>query len=174
MAGQTGASASGSTLDPGGRHNGRLSYTNESGRIQILNDAATAVDDLAVAIAGLGEAYEHLDDQSAERMEDQLFRPLQAAYGQLKRTHADFAARYGLPGREFHPADPGLPADSRILIERAADSAEAADSTLAELQDSLLPVEVGDELLRAGLARARTLIAPVPAACRQFIRTLGR
>lgn len=107
-------------------------------------------------------------------MEDQLFRPLQSAYGQLQRTHAEFATRFGLPGRKFEAPDLSLPADARTLLERAADDAEAADATLAELQDSLLPVEVGDEALRAGLSRVRTLIAPVPAACRRFVRTVGR
>jgi len=151
-----------------------MSYTSESGRLQILEDAAVAADELGVALAALGEAYEHLDEQSAERMEDELFRPLQAAYGQLKRTHSEFAARYGLPSRTFASASPGLPADPRVLLGRVADSAQTADATLAELQDSLLPVEVGDEPLRTGLARVRTLIAPLPNLANRFIRTVGR
>jgi hypothetical protein len=151
-----------------------VSYTNESGRTQILDEAGAAADELAAALAVLGDAYEHLDEQSADRVEERVFRPLQAAYGQLKRTHAEFAARYHLPGRVFEAGDPGLPADVRVLIERVADATQAADDTLAELQDSLLPVEVGDEALRAGLSRTRTLISPVPAACDALVRTLGR
>ncbi len=151
-----------------------MSYTNESGRRQILDDAATAADDLALALAVLGEAYDRLDDQSADRIEEIVFRPLQAAYGQLKRTHAEFAARYNLPGRTFDAADPGLPMEVRAAIERVADATQSADDTIADLQDSLLPVEVGDEQLRAGLARTRTLIAPVPASCDDLVRTLGR
>ena len=151
-----------------------MSYTTESGRTQILDEAAAAADELSIALAALGEAYEHLDEQSAERMEESLFRPLQAAYGLLKRTHAEFAARSGLPGRQFAAAAPGLPGDPRQMVEHAAESAEQADGTLAELQDSLLPVEVGDEALRSGLSRVRVLIGPVPTAAASFIRTFGR
>jgi hypothetical protein len=55
-----------------------------------------------------------------------------------------------------------------------AESVQGADDTLAGLQDSLLPVEVGDEALRAGLSRVRLLISPVPVASARLVRTLGR
>jgi hypothetical protein len=151
-----------------------MSYTTESGRTQILDDSGAAGNDLGRAIADLGEVYDQLDDQSAERMEDQLFRPLQAAYGQLKRTRTEFAARHGLSESALRQAGPGPVADSHQILERVADAVESADSALAELQDSLLPVEVGDRELRAGLSQVRTLIAPVPGATDEFIRTLGR
>ena len=151
-----------------------MSYTTEEGRTQILEDAAAAVDQLSIAIAALGEAYEHLDEQSGDRMEAALFRPLQSAYGQLQRTHREFAQRVGLPGREFAPASPPAPEDPRASLEHAADAIATADELLAELQDSLLPVEVGDQALRAGLSGTRTLIADLPFACEDFIRTLGR
>jgi len=151
-----------------------VSYTNESGRQQILDDAGAAADELGTALAVLGDAYDHLDDQSAERVEEVVFRPLQAAYGQLKRTHAEFAARYKLPVRSFLAQDPGLPVDVRAMLERVADATQSADDTLADLQDSMLPVEVGDQELRAGLSRTRTLIAPVPASCDELLRRLGR
>ena len=103
-----------------------------------------------------------------------LFRPLQGAYGQLKRTLSEFAQRSGLPGRDF-PAAPVLaPEDPRASLEHAADAIQAADEILAELQDSLLPVEVGDQQLRSGLSGTRTAIAQLPEACDEFIRTLGR
>ena len=151
-----------------------MSYTAQSGRSQILDDMADAAAELGKALAALGEAYEHLDDNTAERMEDSLFRPLQAAFGQLKRAHEEFAQRYGMAGREFPPAPVPLPGDPRRLFEQAGDSAQAADDTLAALQDSLLPVEVGDEALRAGLSRVRLLIAPVPQASTQLVSRLGR
>jgi hypothetical protein len=151
-----------------------MAYTNESGRRQILDDTADAATSLALAIAILGEAYEHLDDQSAERMEDWLFRPVQAAYGLLKRTRTEFADRYGLVAGDVGAPSAGLPADPRLLVERAGDAAQAADEALAELQDTLLPVEVGDQPLRAALARVRTLIAPVPGQSAEFIRGFGR
>jgi hypothetical protein len=142
--------------------------------MQILDDAGAAADELGTALAILGEAYEQLDEQTADRVEEVVFRPIQAASGQLKRTHAEFAARFNLPTRTFAAGDPGLPAEVRVLLERIADAVQAADDTLSELQDSLLPVEVGDEALRAGLSRTRTLIAPVPSTCDELVRTLGR
>ena len=151
-----------------------MAYTTEEGRTQILDDSAAAVQQLSIAIASLGEAYEHLDEQSGDRMEAALFRPLQSAYGQLKRTHAEFASRAGLPGRDFPAAPPPAPEDPRSSLEHAADAMQAADEILAELQDSLLPVEVGDLELRSGLSSTRSLIAPLPERCDDFIRTLGR
>lgn len=151
-----------------------MGYTNEEGRTQILDDAADAVNQLSIAVAALGEAYEHLDEQAGERMETALFRPLQGAYGQLKRALGEFAQRVGLPPREFPAATTPAPEDPRASLEHAADAIQAADEILAELQDSLLPVEVGDQQLRSGLSGTRSAIAPLPEACDDFIRTLGR
>ncbi|HET9095011.1 MAG TPA: hypothetical protein VFN36_07975 [Solirubrobacteraceae bacterium] len=151
-----------------------MGYTTEEGRLQILEDATAAVDELSIAIAALGEAYEHLDESAGDRMEDEIFRPLQAGYGQLKRTLAEFAQRSGLPGRSFASAPVTAPEDPRASLEHAADAIQTADEMLAELQDSLLPVEVGDQQLRGGLSGTRSTIAPLPGRCDEFIRTLGR
>jgi hypothetical protein len=48
-----------------------------------------------------------------------------------------------------------------------------ADRTLADLQDSMLPVEAGDEELRAGLSRFGSRSEACPKA-RDFLRGLGR
>ncbi|HEX3804626.1 MAG TPA: hypothetical protein VHV75_17500 [Solirubrobacteraceae bacterium] len=151
-----------------------MGYTTEEGRTQILDDAAAAVDQLSIAMAALGEAYEHLDEQAGDRMEARLFRPLQTGYGQLKRTHLEFAQRSGLPTRDFPTAPPLAPAEPRVSLEQAADAIQAADDMISELQDSLLPVEVGDRELRAGLSGTRSTIASLPEACDEFVRTLGR
>lgn len=151
-----------------------MGYTTAEGRTQILDDTAAAVDQLSIALAALGEAYEHLDEAAGDRMETSLFRPLQGASGQLQRTHREFAQRAGLPGRDFPAAPPPAPADPRASLEHAADAIQAADEILAELQDSLLPVEVGDQPLRSGLSTTRTVIAPLPERCDEFVRTLGR
>jgi hypothetical protein len=45
---------------------------------------------------------------------------------------------------------------------------------LGELQDSMLPIEVGDVELRAGLSEVRELIGSVRARAREMVRTLGR
>lgn len=151
-----------------------MAYSTEEGRTQILDDSAAAVLDLADAVSALGEAYELLDEDSGDRLEAKLFKPLQSAYGHLQRTHSEFAGRVGLPAAHFTASGPGAVEDTRALIERAADAIQAADDGLAELQDTLLPVEVGDQELRSGLAAVRTVIAPLPEACDEFIRTLGR
>jgi hypothetical protein len=151
-----------------------MAYTTIEGRTQILDDSAVAVRDLAEAVAALGEAYELLDEDSGDRLEAVLFKPLQAAYGQLQRTHAEFAARSGLPGTHFPAPAQGAVADTRALVDRAADAIQAAEDALAELQDTLLPVEVGDQELRAGLSAVRTTIARLPAACDAFVSTFGR
>jgi phage shock protein A len=152
-----------------------MSYTSREGRTQLLEEVAEATDQLALALASLGEAYEELDEQTADSLEEQLFRPTQSAYGRLRRTHAEFAARHGLPGRDFAPSSGGMHSgDPRVYVDRAVDAIERADQTLAELQDSMLPVEVGDRELRAGLSETRESIAELPARATRLMRTQGR
>jgi hypothetical protein len=152
-----------------------MSYTTAEGREQILSDLAVAIEQIADSIAVLGEAYEQLDERAGDVLEEDLFRPVQAAYARARRTYADFAARSNLRARSFSAHSPGRVGQSiQSLIERAVDAVHDADQSIADLQDSLLPVEVGDEALRAGLSRTRTLIAQVPSTCDELIRTLGR
>ena len=81
---------------------------------------------------------------------------MQAAYGRAKRTHTEFAERHGLEPRTFDPAPLSAPARGvKGLLESAVGAVEGADATLATLQDSMLPVEVGDAELRAGLEAIR-------------------
>ena len=68
-----------------------MSYSSADARGQILDEVARAAEHLGVAVARLSEAYESMDEQSADRLEEKLFRPLQAAYGVAKRTHTAFA-----------------------------------------------------------------------------------
>ena len=56
----------------------------------------------------------------------------------------------------------------------ALENVEEADIELADLQDSLMPVEVGDAELRAGLAEVRELIGVLPDRAREFVRRFGR
>lgn len=126
-------------------------------------------------MACLGEAYEALDVTTAERLEDDLYRPLQRALGRAKRTHAAFAQRSGNEAREPGAPMPGRSAQgARGYVQRTAGAAAEADHRLAELQDSMLPIESGDAELRAGLGEVRELVAPIPAAVDRFLRTLGR
>ena len=62
----------------------------------------------------------------------------------------------------------------RGFLERATEAVDDADEILAHLQDSMMPVEVGDAELRAGLAEVRELIAQILSRTPNLIRTLGR
>jgi hypothetical protein len=150
-------------------------YTTEQARQQLLDTLAAATDEIALALAYLGEAYEQLDEYAAERLEDQLFRPVQLAYGRARRVHGEFAERHDLPGRTFEAAHPHVRAnDARGVIESAVEAAGRADGALATLQDSMLPVEVGDAELRAGLEQVRVLLGEIRERARGLVRTLGR
>ena len=152
-----------------------MSYTTQEGREQILDDLAAAIEQIAGALAALGEAYEQLDEHNADVLEEQLFRPVQLAYGRARRTHAEFATRSGLPGRDFEAHTPGPQSQSvQDLIGRAVTDVETGDQLIADLQDSMLPVEVGDPELRAGLSQSREALDPVPHRARELVRTVGR
>jgi hypothetical protein len=64
--------------------------------------------------------------------------------------------------------------DPRVYVERAVEAIERADQILAELQDSMMPVEVGDRELRTGLSETREAIAELPARARRLMRVQGR
>jgi hypothetical protein len=152
-----------------------MAYTEQEARLQLLDDLAAGADQLALGLASVGEAYDELDDQSADAVEEQLFRPLQAAYGRARRTHSEFASRYGLTQRTFEPRSAGTHSnDPRVYLERTVEAAEQADHLIAELQDSMMPVEVGDTELRAGLSDVRSLIAELPARGRRLLHVVGR
>ena len=152
-----------------------MAITHEEARVQILDELGTAVDEIAVAVACLGEAYELLPEASGDRLETTLFRPLQKAYGRGKRTHSEFAKRSNRPQRAFDSPSAGLPSQGvKVFIERALAAAAEADNTIAELQDSLLPIESGDAELRQGLAEVRELLTGLSVPARDFMRVLGR
>jgi hypothetical protein len=152
-----------------------VAYVAGEARQELLDTLAEAIDEIADALAALGDAYEQLGTGPADRLEEELFGPVQAAYGRAKRTHTGFAERQGLPTRTFAPSNQGLPSTgARGFVDNAASSAAEADAVLADLQDSMMPVEVGDAELRAGLAEVRELLADVPTRAREFLRTLGR
>jgi hypothetical protein len=156
-------------------YRGPVAYSTAEARQELLDDVAAATDDLGVALAALGEAYEHLDDTSGDRLEEALFRPVQVAYGRAKRTHAEFAQRVGIPGRTFVQPEPGHPSQGvKGFIDSAVSATTRADDRLGALQDSLRPVDVGDAELRAGLSEVRRLIDGVPARARDLTRVIGR
>ena len=152
-----------------------MAYSTAEARQQLLDDLAQAVDEIGVALAALGGAYELLDEQTADRLEAELFRPVQVAYGRAQRTHAGFAERHGLRGRTFEPSTAGRPSQGvKGYLDGAVEAIEETDHLLVEIQDSMMPVEVGDAELRAGLAEARELVGPLAGRAHALVRVFGR
>ena len=152
-----------------------MAYTTSEGRQELLDTVSQAAAELGLASACLSEAYEQLSEDSGDALEEHVFRPVQAAYGRAKRAHTEFAGRHGLPPAASEQEPPGLPSQGAAgFITRAVEAVGAADHTLAELQDSMLPVEAGDEELRAALRSIREPIGDVPAKADRFLRGLGR
>jgi hypothetical protein len=152
-----------------------MAYTASEARQELLETVAEAANELGLASACLAEAYEQLDEQSAEKLEEECFRPLQLAYGRAKRTHTEFAGRHALQAAAFDQQATGLASQgAAAFIARAVEAAGAADRTLAGLQDSMLPVEAGDEELRAGLTAVREPLGGLTGKAREFLRRLGR
>lgn len=152
-----------------------MPYTTADGRQQLLDTVAEAADALGAALAALTEAYEQLDENSADAVEEQLFRPVQMAYGRAKRAHAGFAERHDLQGHAFEQAGMGAPSHGvKGFLESAVQTIGEADRLLATLQDSMLPVEVGDAELRGELEQVRSLLDGLSTRARGILRTFGR
>ncbi|HST56089.1 MAG TPA: hypothetical protein VLJ42_09380 [Solirubrobacteraceae bacterium] len=152
-----------------------MTYKTAEARQELLDAVAEAADEIGLALASLGEAYEQLDEATADRLEQELFRPIQIAYGRAKRTHAGFAERHELPQRTFESAIAGVPSTGvKGFLDSAVAAVDRADAKLAALQDSMMPIEVGDAELRAGLEEVRTLIGDLRGRARELVRTLGR
>jgi hypothetical protein len=152
-----------------------VSYSLSDARQELLEALAEAIESLGFALACLGEAYDQLDETTGERLEQAIFRPVQVAYGRAQRAYTGFAERYRIEARSFEAASAGVsPAGARGFVDMALNAVGEAELTLSTLQDSMLPVEAGDEELRAGLAAVRDRISSVAGEAREFTRTLGR
>jgi hypothetical protein len=152
-----------------------MAYTSAEGRQELLDTLAEAIEDIGLALAALGAAYEQLDEHNADRLEEELFGPVQRAYGRAKSAHAQFAGRHGMASRTFATPSAGIPSTgAKGFIDGAVNAAAEADSTLSELQDSSLPTEVGDVKLRAALTDVRERLGGLRRRARELERTLGR
>jgi len=152
-----------------------MSFSAADARRQLLEVMGSAADRLSSALGLLGAGYELLDENAADKLEQELFGPVQHAYGRLRRAYTSFASQHELAAREFTTGAPGAPSRGlQGLLEAAVREVGEADRELAELQDSMLPVEVGDPELRAALGEVRTQIAGVPGRARELLRTFGR
>jgi hypothetical protein len=152
-----------------------MAYITEEARQELVDSVAEAAGELASALTYVGAAYEELDEQSGDHLEEELFRPLQVAYGRAQRTVTTFADRHRLTVPDMGGRDAGLVSRGvKELIGDGSDAIQQAEAILTELQDSLSPVEVGDPELRAGLADIRERLADLPARAEGFISRFGR
>ena len=152
-----------------------MAFTTAEARDRIIGDLEAAEEELGLAVAALGEAFELLATGSADRLEDELFRPVQKAYVRTKRTRTGFAQRVAHETDEPEPKPIGPPSQgTKGFIQQAAAATGQADLILSELQDSMMPVEGGDAELRASLSEIRELLSPVRVSAGTFLRTLGR
>jgi len=153
-----------------------MTYSSHEGYERIFSDSAEAASSLLGAIEPLGTAYEALDEHAADELESQLYGPIGLAAKTLLASVTAFAGRCGEAFERpvaKHFAG-GREDGARQHVDAALAFVGEADEILAELQDSLIPVEVGDAPLREGLAATRRTLAPLPQAARELERTLGR
>jgi hypothetical protein len=152
-----------------------MAYTTAEARQELLDVIAGAIESIGLALSALGAAFEQLDERNADRLESELFAPVQHAYGRAKRTHTQFADRHGLRSGPFEAGSAGIPSTgAKGFIDNAVNAVADADAALSELQDSMLPAEVGDPELRAGITEVRELLGSVRQRAREVERTLGR
>ncbi len=70
---------------------------------------------------------------------------------------------------------PGAPSTGvKGFVEVAVQAVVHAEAELVALQDSLMPIEVGDVDLRNGLAEVRRAIDRFPRHAEDFVATFGR
>jgi hypothetical protein len=152
-----------------------VTYDTAEARRELLQAVADATGHLGMALGWLTLAYERLDDATADELEEQLFGPVQKAYGRARRAHDGFAERFAI---SHDPIEIGEPhagnRPAREMISHGVDECSHADALLSELQDSMRPVEVGDAQLRAGLTEVRAGIGHVRANARALLGHLGR
>jgi hypothetical protein len=152
-----------------------VAYTSAEARQELLDSLAAVIDDIGLALADLGAAYEQLDEQNADRLEEELFGPVQVAYGRAKSAHTQFAQRHDLARRTFEAPAAGLPSTgAKGFIDDAVATVAQADSGLAALQDSPVSAEVSDVELREAIRNVRELLDGVRQRARGLGRTLGR
>ncbi len=152
-----------------------MTYTSAEARRELLDALGDAVELIARALADLGAAYDQLDERNADRLEAELFGPVQLAYGRAKSAYGRFVDRHGMTSRTFATASTGLPSTGvKGFIDGAVGAVAEADGALSALQDSSLPTEVGDVELRAALTDVRELLGGVRQRARELERTLGR
>ena len=152
-----------------------MAYTTAEGQQELLDTLGEATSQLGRALGSLGEAYEKLDEQTADRLEEELFGPAQRAFGRVQQVYAGFAGRHGLNGRAFSPESAGLPSTGAAgFIEEAVFALNEASASLVTPAGVRALDRGGRRGAAAGVAEVRQLVDALPQQARGLVRTLGR
>ena len=152
-----------------------MAYTNAQAREQLLAELAAAADEVGLALACLGEATSSSTRPPPSASRTSCSARSRRPTGRRSAPTPNSPAGTGLPEHEFEAARPQVREhDASAIMERAAAAVSRADLALATLQDSMLPVDVGDPPLRAGLEQVRMALADTSRRTREITRTLGR
>ena len=145
-------------------------------RQELLDGIGEAVDELGTALAALGTAYELLDERSADRLEEELFGPVQKAYGRAKRTYADFAARHRLRRARVRAAVllVGLARRAPVPGSRRRGGRRERARSSWSCRTRAGPSSTATPSCAPASPSVRELVSNVRASARMFTRTLGR
>ena len=131
-----------------------VSYIAGEARQEMLDTLGDAIDEIAAALCGsrrgVRSSSARFPPTGSRRSCSARSRPRTGV--RSRPTPASPSGR-GCPAGRSLPRLQGLPSTGiRGFVDSAVESVAEADAELAELQDSMMPVEVGDPELRAGLA----------------------
>ena len=156
-----------------GTNLGHMAYTSAEARQELVDAFGEAIEQIGFALADLGAAYEQLDERNADRLEEELFGPVQRAYGRAKSAHARFADRHGLPTRAFEAPSAGIPSTgARGFIDGAVDAVARADGALSALRIHRCRRK-SETWSCAPRSRGREALGDVRQRARDLERTLG-
>ena len=148
--------------------------TTAEAREELLERLGRAIEAIGFALTSLGAAYEQLDQFKADELEEKLFQPAQRAFGGRSAPTRSSQRATGSRAGSSSQHRPACRRSARRRSSRTPSPRSGERTSLSELQDSLLPVDVGDPELRAELAELRELLAGFDERACELVRTLGR
>ena len=122
-----------------------MSYTTADGRRQVLDALAAAADQLGNAVAYLGGPTNSSTTMPPSAWRSSCSARCSSRTAGRGACTASSRSATTSPARSFEAQQPHMRAnDARGLIDSAVEAVARADGGLGGLQDSMLPIEVGD------------------------------